>query len=420
MSGPDGPGVPDAPSVPGVPGASQAPSVSGVSGVPGAPQAPSVSGVPGVPAVPALPAQGYATLPFEALRERPGIGAAAPDSTPGGWHLPWDRLGGAEAARVRGRLLAGEYEFHTSGTGGEPVRRCVLTGEQLRADAAHGARLLAPYAPEAVVSFVPTRHVYGASATLMLPALTGLPVWFWPAFDGPPPPVTARRIAVVAIPWTFRILARYPRWTASFEHIVFLHGSAELPPEAQRFRDDARTALVELLGSTETGAVAHRSGWEPDGPWTLLDDVTFAAPGVGAEGPLAVAGPRLAALPDGGRPAHHEMDDLVRRLGDRLFLRRGRRAHLIRANGIRHDLGAIAARLRAALPGADVACVRAADRAEGEAYDVLVAGGGPLTAEGVRAAARGLGAEPRRVRLVDRIPRGPLGKPLAPPPEPSA
>ncbi|RKT07603.1 acyl-CoA synthetase (AMP-forming)/AMP-acid ligase II [Streptomyces sp. 3211.6] len=367
-----------------------------------------------------LPAQGYATLTFEAPAERPGIGAAAPDRTPpGGWHLPWDRLGTAEAARVLGQLRAGQYEFHTSGVTGEPVRR-VLSGELLAADAAHAARLLAPYAPGAVVSFVPPRHAFGASATMMLPALTGLPVWFWPADDCPPPPVAARRIAVVAIPRTFRALARHPRWTASFEHLVLLHGSAELPPEARRFRDDPRIDLIELLGSTETGAVAHRSGWDPQGAWTLLDDVAFAAPAVGAEGPLTVTGPRLAALPDGGRPAHHEMDDLVHRLGDRLFLRRGRRAHLLKANGIRHDLGAIAARLAAALPGADVACVRTPGPRGGEAYDILVAGGGPLTAEGVRAAARGLGAEPRRVHLVDHIPRGPLGKPLAVPPQPPA
>ncbi|MFG2664792.1 AMP-binding protein [Streptomyces sp. NPDC048387] len=367
---------------------------------------------------PAIPAQGYPSLPFDALHERPGIGAASPGRPPaaGGWHLPWDRLSPAEADRVRGRLRAGQYEFHTSGVTGEPVRR-VLSGELLLADAAHGARLLAPYAPEAVVSFVPPLHAYGASATVMLPALAGLPVWFWPGSDCPPPPVTARRIAVVAIPGTFRILTRHPRWTASFEQLVLLHGSAELPPEARRFARDPRTVLIEMLGSTETGAVAHRSGWDPHAPWTLLDDVAFTAPRVGAEGPLTVTGPRLAALPGGGRPEEHEMDDLVRRLGDRLFLRLGRRAHLLHVNGVRRDLGAIAARLGAALPGADVACVRAGD---GEAYDVLVAGGGPLTAEGVRAAARGLGAEPRRVRLVDRIPRGPLGQPLAPPPDPAA
>ncbi|MFF4645709.1 AMP-binding protein [Streptomyces sp. NPDC001389] len=380
------------------------------------PQGPEGQG--GAAAVPAIPAQGYPALPLDALRERPGIGAGAPEHPPaGGWHLPWDRLTAAEAARIRATLRSGEYAFDTSGVTGQPVR-CVLSGEVLQADAAHSARLLAPHAPEAVVSFVPPRHAYGASVTVMLPALTGLPVWFWPGSDCPPPPVTARRIAVAAIPRTFRILARHPRWTASFEHIVFLHGSAELPPEARMFQDPSRTALIELLGSTETGAVAHRGGWDPHGAWTLLDDVTFAAPRVGEEGPLTVAGPRLAPLPDGRRPEHHEMDDLVRRLGDRLFLRRGRRAHLVRVNGARRDLGAIAARLRAALPGADVACVRVPGPQQAEAYDVLVAGGGPLTAEGVRAAARGLGAEPRRVRLVDRIPRGPLGKPLAVPPEP--
>ncbi|MCX5375105.1 AMP-binding protein [Streptomyces sp. NBC_00091] len=356
----------------------------------------------------------YPALPFDAPWDRPGIGAAAPDGPPGPWHLPWDRLTAAETARARERLVAREYEFHTSGSTGDPVRR-IFSGARLRADAEQTARLLTPYAPEAIVSFAPPRHAYGASATMLLPAVTGLPVWFWPAFDCPPPAVPARRIAVVAIPWTFRILARYPRWTASFEQLTFLHSSAELPPEARLFAEDPRAAVIELLGSTETGAVAHRTGWDPAGAWTLLDDVAFAAPRTGEEGPLAVSGPRLSGLPDGSRPERHEMDDLVRRLGDRLFLRLGRRAHLVKVNGVRHDLNGIAARLRTALPGADVACVRAADPLRGETYDVLIAGGGPLTADGVRATARGLGAEPRHVRLVDRIPRGPLGKPLATP-----
>ncbi|MFG2876378.1 acyl-CoA synthetase [Streptomyces sp. NPDC048337] len=361
----------------------------------------------------------YEALPFGALWDRPGIGNPAPGAaeTPAGaWHLAWDALDAAEAADVLERLVARDYAFHTSGSTGEPVRR-TLSGDRLRADSEQLARLLRPYGPQAVVSFAPSRHAYGASATLLLPAVTRLPVWFWPAFDSPPPPVTARRIAVVAIPWTFRILARHPRWLAAFEHVTFLHSSAELPTEAARLCDGRRTAMVEVLGSTETSAVAHRTGWDPDGPWTLLDDVSFAGPREGREIPLTVSGPRLSALPDGSHPAHHEMDDLIRPLGDRQFLRLGRRAHLVKVNGVRHDLNGIAARLRALLPGADVSCVRAADPLRGETYDVLVAGGGPLTADGVRSLARGIGAAPREVRLVDRIPRGPLGKPLATTPE---
>ncbi|MFF1740952.1 AMP-binding protein [Streptomyces mirabilis] len=355
----------------------------------------------------------YEVLGFDALRERPGIGvsAARPD---GPWHLPWHRLSTTEAAGPRAELFAGDYEFHTSGSTGEPVRR-ILPGTRLRADAEQLARLLAPYAPEAIVSFAPPRHAYGASATMMLPAVTGLPVWFWPSFDCPPPPVAARRVAFVAIPWTFRILTRHPQWTAAFEQLTVLHSSAELPAEASRFQDDARTTMIEVLGSTETSAVAHRSGWDAAGAWTLFDDVTFAGAHTAEEAPLTVSSPRLSALADGSHPDSHEMDDLIRRLDDRRFSRTGRRAHLVKINGVRYDLNGIAARLRAALPGADVACVRAADQLRGETYDVFVAGGGPLTADGVRAIARGLGATPRDVRLVDRIPRSSLGKLLAGP-----
>lgn len=355
----------------------------------------------------------YEVLGFDALRERPGIGVSAAQPS-GPWHLPWHSLSTTEAAGPREELFAGNYEFHTSGSTGVPVRR-VLPGARLRADAEQLARLLAPYAPEAIVSFAPPRHAYGASATMMLPAVTGLPVWFWPSFDCPPPPVLARRVALIAIPWTFRILARHPQWTIALEQITVLHSSAELPAEAGRFQGDGRTTMIEVLGSTETSAVAYRSGWDAAGVWTLLDDVTFAGAQTAEEAPLTVSSPRLSMLADGSQPHSHEMDDLVRRHDDRRFSRTGRRAHLVKINGVRHDLNGIAAQLRAALPGADVACVRAADQLRGETYDVLVAGGGPLTVDAVRAIARGLGATPRDVRLVDRIPRSSLGKLLADP-----
>ncbi|MBT2483074.1 hypothetical protein [Streptomyces sp. ISL-94] len=365
-------------------------------------------------------APAYEALPFDALWDRPGIGTPAEGTAEPparAWQLAWDALDAAEAADVLERLVARDYAFPTSGSTREPVRR-TLPGARLRADSEQLARLLRPYEPQALVSFAPSRHAYGASATVLLPAVTRLPVWFWPASDCPPPPVTARRIAVVAVPGTFRILARHPRWLAAFEHITFLHSSAELPPDAVRLSDGRRTAMVEVLGSTEAGAVAHRTGWDPDGPWTLLDDVSFAGPREGREIPLTVSGPRLSALPDGSHPAHHAMDDLVRPLGDRQFLRLGRRARPVKPHGVRQDLDGIAARLRALLPGADVTCVRAADALLGETYDLRVAGGGPLTEDGVRALARGLGAPPREVRVVDRPPRGPLGTPPAAPPPP--
>ncbi|MFD6989870.1 hypothetical protein [Streptomyces sp. NPDC059943] len=365
----------------------------------------------------------YTELVFDALWDTPGIGSAPAGAEPPAapWHLPWDRLAAADAAAVRAGLESRSYVFRTSGSTAEPVSR-TLSGSRLSADGTQLARLVHPYAPQAVVSFAPVRHAYGASATMLLPAVTGLPVWFWPTFDCPPPIVPAARIVVVAIPWTFRILGRHPRWLASFEHITFLHSSAELPPEATELCDGERTAVVEVLGSTETSAVAHRHGWDPSGPWTLFDDVAFArtpdaesGPAQAGDGvPLTVSGPRLAALPDGSHPACHELDDLIRPLDDRRFLRLGRRAHLVKVNGVRHDLNGIAARLRTALDCADVACVRVPDPLRGETYDVLVAGGTGLTEDAVRATARSLGAAPREIRMVDRVPRSPLGKPLAP------
>jgi acyl-coenzyme A synthetase/AMP-(fatty) acid ligase len=346
----------------------------------------------------------------------PGNAQAEADASPSPWHVPWGTPGVSDDGGIPRDWLARTFRFLTSGSTDVPAEWS-CTGSRLAADAAQLATVPALHSdPQAVVAFAPPQHTYGACATVMLPALLQVPVWFWPSADHPPPPVDAERLLVVAIPWSFRILLRRRDWLRRFSQVSVLHSSAALPGDAAELHGalaGTGAVLTEIFGSTETGAVAHRSGWAGQGPWTLFDDVSFirSAPTPGEEVGLAVSGPRLARDRRGVTAGNWEMDDLVEILDDRRFAFHGRRGRLVKINGVRHDLGLVEERLRKALPTAELVCQRVTDPLRGESFDVIVAAGPDLTPEAVRSAAARLGVSPREVRLVDRISHSAVGKP---------
>lgn len=346
------------------------------------------------------------------------IGAPRDDadgaSSSGPWHISWHQRD--DSGGVPDEWQTRTFRFHTSGTDAVPmVWTC--TGARLVADALQLAVLPGLRGVEAVVGFAPPRHTYGASAMVMLPALLGTPAWFWPSADCAPPPLRAERLLIVAIPWSFRILLRHLAWLRGFASVTVLHSSAALPGDAARLHTaltqmGTDSQLVEIFGSTETGAVAHRSGWMGQGPWTLFEDVEFVHRSVpGEEVRLAVTGPRLAQDQHGATSPNCAMDDLVEVLDDRRFAFHGRRRRLVKINGERHDLDRIEERLRTDLPQTELVCVLVADPLRGENFDVVVADRPGISTELVRSAAAGLGLSPGTVRVVDRIAYSELGKP---------
>jgi acyl-coenzyme A synthetase/AMP-(fatty) acid ligase len=283
------------------------------------------------------------------------------------------------------------------------------------------AALLEKDRPEAVLSFAPPKHVYGALAGVLVPALLGLPAWYRPRYFGAPPAETFDRWAVVAVPWTFSILLRGLPWVRAAEHMVVLHSTARLPDAAAELMSAAgpeRVRIVEVFGSTEAGGIASRT-WAPqEQAWELFDDVDFAlgtsAAGAPAAGDvaLAVRSPRLAFAPGGARPSSWVTDDLIEPLGAREFRFAGRSSRLVKVNGLRVNLDDLEESLRRELRCADLAFLPIADAVSGEHVDLLVVpeAGHPLTETDVRAAVAGVGALPRNVSVVDRIDRSATGK----------
>jgi len=351
-----------------------------------------------------------------------GIGAGATSDT--AWHVRWDKVDDAE--RLVLDALPEMIDFHTSGTTG-PSRCWRRIREKVWAEAGLLADLLRPQRPEALVSFVPPVHLYGALATMLVPARLGIPAWYRPRVVGSLPAAEHGRWAVVATPWIFSILQRHLPWVLAKEKVTILHGGAMLPATATDLVVAAgadRTQIVEVFGCTEAGGVAYRR-WRHDEavPWTLFPDVTFDDSMYTAveETELAVHSPRMAFPPDGVPPEMWVLDDHVSVVGDRQFRFDGRRNRLVNVNGRRMNLDDIETSLRSVMDVVDVALLPVADRMVGEHVDLLVVPrpGRTLADANLREAIAVIGVRPRSVHVVEHINRSETGKLRAVQPMPS-
>ncbi|WP_030615925.1 long-chain fatty acid--CoA ligase [Streptomyces sclerotialus] len=361
------------------------------------------------------------------------LGTGAPEVAERAWHVRWDATPAPESLVTA--VLPPVLDFHTSGSTG-PSRHW----QRSRAAAWEEAGMLAGFVrqdqPGAVVAFAPPVHVYGALATLLLPARLGVPVWYRPGYIGALPDTGQRRVVIVATPWIFSLLRRNMAWVRSFERVTVLYSSAMLPADAGLFLQEAgpgRASLVELLGSTETGGIATRrwSSGEPPA-WTLFPDVTYAPEraGTGQDGagpadgpavPLVIRSPRLASRPGEPAPPEWHTGDLVEPLDERSFRLLGRVGRLVKVNGQRINLDEAEHALRARLDCADLALVPVHDPMIGEHVDLyVVPRPGAGTADADPSAARAvLGARPRKVHVVPGLNRSAMGKLQQPPTEPT-
>ncbi|MBP2329771.1 acyl-coenzyme A synthetase/AMP-(fatty) acid ligase [Kibdelosporangium banguiense] len=354
----------------------------------------------------ARPASETAGFPELAAHELLSAGFETITGEP--WLCRWDNVSGIEDL-VLG-ALPDTIATHTSGTTG-PRQEWPRTKEQLWAEAGLLADLLRPYRPEAVMSFAPPRHLYGALVSVLVPAQLGVPVWYRSGFFGSLPPAGERRWAVMAVPWIFRLLLEHPDWVRSTADLTVLHSTAMLPATAWDFlATSGNSRIVEVFGSTETGGVAHRLQDGGNPPWELFGDVSLEFSGepsdrdTAGEVPLAVRSPRLAA---GART--WRMDDFVKIIDDRRFEFAGRRGRLVKVNGRRLNLDELEVSLRAVITCADLAIVPVGDAMTGEHVDLLVV---PSPGEqfDLAAAISVLGLRPRRVHVLDRIDRTETGK----------
>ncbi|WP_338776435.1 acyl-CoA synthetase [Streptomyces sp. DG1A-41] len=340
------------------------------------------------------------------------------------------------AARTEGPgTRDGEIRFDTSGSTGAARRWFRLPHQLEREVELIGAVLVGPV--DRVVNFAPPQHLFGALFGEWLPRMARIPVHqAWADPYAPLPASPGERVLAVCIPMAWDLLRRGWPGLERASSVVALHSSAAPPPTAHALVGRAAPLLRahEILGSTETGGLAHRQlvaeGRDAQ-PWQAFPDVSFvreAGTPPGAAEELVVRGPRLARPESGTLPPDRwATGDLVEFTGPRAFRLIGRSGSLVKVNGIKVHLARVDERLKALLPGAEcVALPLDGDSLAGEGYAVYWAGRGDDTVgvADVRAALEDFPSPSRLVELAE-IPRTPTGKPdhkalLAEPASPSA
>lgn len=336
--------------------------------------------------------------------EYPGLYSVSDDPDTGGLprHLameaPWPsrRRGSPNPALPAGQQAAIVF---TSGSTGRPAAHAKRWGALADRSVAAGAQF--GLAGHTVVGTVPPQHMYGFETTVLLPLHADAASWCGPAFYpadiraalavGPGPHV------LVTTPLQLRA---YLDGMAPPRVAMVVSATAPLDPalaaEAERRWD---TEVREIYGATEVGSIASRRTVEGDA-WTPYPGVTLTA-----DADLVTVSAPFA------NP--HPLADSVELEGGRFRLL-GRHADLVKVGGKRVSLSwlnSVLTGIDGVLDGAFLAPDDLASRPGARLHAFVVAPGRPASGilEALRREVDPLFL-PRRLVLVDRLPRNDLGK----------
>ena len=258
--------------------------------------------------------------------------------------------------------------------------------------------------PVSIVGTVPPHHMYGIEFTVLLPLFQNMSIHaerpLFPAdvaevLSEPAPP----RV-LVSTPLHLRALADSGVVFPAIDLVV--SATAPLDPAlARTVESRLRAPLLEMFGSTETGAFASRRTVR-DQEWRLYGGVTLEA---------ATDSTRVtAAWLDGPQ----RLQDVIEQRGPGGFVLLGRDADLVEVAGKRASLADIARRICAVAGVEDAVAFQPEAAATGVASRVaaVVVSRGASARQISEQLAASVDAAfvPRPLVLVDRIPRDPVGK----------
>lgn len=256
---------------------------------------------------------------------------------PGAQALAAGAGGGAEVdASLDPR--AARLVLFTSGSTGEPtpVRKHL---EQLEAEVAALEACFGPALGAAQVhGTVSHQHIYGLLFRLLWPLSSGRPFARRRLeYNEELVPLGESPLVLVASPAHLKRLPDTQDWRRLAGNLrrVFSSGGP-LPADAAREVERLwGQAPVEVLGSTETGGIAHRAGGGPATAWTALPGVQWRI----EDGQLAIRSPHL------GHGDWWRSPDRAEAGPDGGFLLRGRADRILKIEERRISLDAVAAAL---------------------------------------------------------------------------
>jgi acyl-coenzyme A synthetase/AMP-(fatty) acid ligase len=285
---------------------------------------------------------------------------------------------------------------YTSGSTGQPAPHAKTFRQLLSEPSAHvdGFAL----AGERIVSAVPPFHIYGLLFGVLVPLLGGGST----SREAPLQPAEVMRAVqqarvLIAVPPHLAALATYQvgKWPPMKR--VF-SSAAPLPAPVARALGSRGWPVTEVLGSTETGGIAHRSA--PDAPWEPLHAVRID---IDEDQRLWVEAPWCP---------RQRTEDRVQAVEDG-FRHLGRSDAVVKIGGRRVDLGEVEARLKqtAGVRDARVLAVESRSVRGIELWAVIESDG--VEPQALRRELRAHVdpvAVPRRFRVVSALPRSSTGK----------
>jgi acyl-coenzyme A synthetase/AMP-(fatty) acid ligase len=294
--------------------------------------------------------------------------------------------------------------FFTSGSTGRPMPHMKTWGSLVRSSRAAGARLGVARMPAAtIIGTVPQQHSYGLESTVMLALQQGLALHharpFYPSDVAACIDATAAPRLLVTTPIHLRAMLADPTQLPAVDLVV----SATAPLAPQLATEAERrfgAPLLEIYGCSEAGQLATRRPVASD-EWQCLDDVALRQDSAGswAAGP-SVEGDVL-------------LNDIIELHGPTRFLLHGRTADLVNIAGKRTSLAHLNYHLNA-IPGVrDGVFIMPDDGDDGRTRLMALVVAPGLTADSLLAALRQRldpAFLPRPLRLVEALPRTPLGK----------
>jgi acyl-coenzyme A synthetase/AMP-(fatty) acid ligase len=308
---------------------------------------------------------------------------------------------------------------YTSGTTGTPLR-CPKTARQLLGEAEALAATFSLGVGDHLFATVPPHHIYGLLFGLLVPLVSGCSFVRETSLHAAPlAAMYAREAAnvLVSVPAHLRGLEVLPpdAFASSPPRRVFSSGAALPEAVSVMLAERFGLSVTEVLGSSETGGIGHRTAVSIAGseaaPFVVLPGVRVSE---GEGGRMQIVSPFV----DATAPVPYVSADRVVVIDERRFMHLGRADGVVKVGGTRVSLQEIEARLLA-IPGVTDAHVWAVavGGARGHETRAVVAGkaasGELLSVEEIRRELlRWLEPVvlPRRVRVLEALPRESTGK----------
>ncbi|NTJ36461.1 AMP-binding protein [Agrobacterium rhizogenes] len=270
--------------------------------------------------------------------------------------------------------------FSTSGSTGTP-KIIAKTLRQVDLEVAAVSGYL-PAPPNEVISFAPVNHAFGFFCGLALALRRGIPYQYRPISSGIGPITPPERnLLILALPAAYKAIERDRDKLSGNEHTTILQSGGPISTAyVDTVIDVANLAVegVEIYGSTETGAIAHRRTSLFPNDWELFSDVEVLPNRTETDllTELIVSGPRCVQPRTASAKAimnglpHIRTGDLVRFTEERQFTLCGRLDRVIQINGANTDLDFLQEFLNRRFSQAEFYVAAASDTVRGTGFVV--------------------------------------------------